>query len=160
MGPIAEYKRFISMKGLHPSKEGHQVLGFRVQGSFLTGYGGLVAPPFERFYLGGDQDLRGFDIRSVSPVAFIATTGKILSPILMARRSPWIRATIAWACATVPVPIQSVVFPGGDTSIVSEPGISHPTGGAGKPGSLRGYGYELLGTQLTTPHLRQRFHRL
>ena len=86
--PIAEYKRFISMKGLHPSKEGHQVLGFRVQGSFITGYGGLVAPPFERFYLGGDQDLRGFDIRSVSPVAFIATTGqRRLSPIPTARRS-------------------------------------------------------------------------
>ncbi|HYY70332.1 MAG TPA: outer membrane protein assembly factor BamA, partial [Terriglobales bacterium] len=75
--PIAEYKRFVSMKGLHPNRDGHQVLGFRMQGSFLTGYGGLVAPPFERFYMGGDQDLRGFDIRSASPWAFIATTTSI-----------------------------------------------------------------------------------
>ena len=27
--------------------------------------------PFERFYLGGDNDLRGFDIRSISPIAFL-----------------------------------------------------------------------------------------
>ncbi len=117
--PIAEYKRFISMKGLHPSREGHQVLGFRVQGSFITGYGGLVAPPFERFYMGGDQDLRGFDIRAVSPVAYIATTGSIVltnpdgTPVPLDPTNP--RAGV-W---TVRVPIQSVIFPGGDTSIVT-----------------------------------------
>ena len=117
--PIAEYKRFTSMKGLRPAKEGRQVLGFRIQGSFLTGYGGLAAPPFERFYLGGDQDLRGFDIRSVSPVAFIATTGTIVltnpdgTPVFKDPTNP--HAGV-W---TVPVPIQSIIFPGGDTSIVT-----------------------------------------
>jgi outer membrane protein insertion porin family len=117
--PTAEYKRFMSMKGLRPNKEGHQVLGFRVQGSFITGYGGLVAPPFQRFYLGGDQDLRGFDVRSVSPVAFIATTGSIVltnpdgTPVPKDPANP--RAG-AW---TVPIPFQSVIFPGGDTSIIS-----------------------------------------
>jgi outer membrane protein insertion porin family len=29
-------------------------------------------PPFQRFYMGGENDIRGFDIRSVSPVAFPA----------------------------------------------------------------------------------------
>ncbi len=117
--PIVEYKRFTSMKGLHPSKEGHQVLGFRVQGSFLSGYGGLVAPPFERFYLGGDQDLRGFDIRSVSPVAFIPTTANIVltnpdgTPV---PKDPTLPRAGVW---TVPIPVQSIVFPGGDTSLVS-----------------------------------------
>ena len=28
-------------------------------------------PPFSRFYMGGENDIRGFDIRSVSPVTFI-----------------------------------------------------------------------------------------
>lgn len=117
--PIAEYKRFTSMKGLHPSKEGHQVLGFRVQGSFLTGYGGLVAPPFERFYLGGDQDLRGFDIRSVSPVAFVSTTSfvPLLNPdgsaVPINPNNP--RAGVI----TVPIPVRTIIFPGGDTSLVS-----------------------------------------
>ena len=34
---------------------------------FITGYGGVVAPPFQRFYMGGEYDLRGFDIRSAFP---------------------------------------------------------------------------------------------
>jgi len=123
--PIAEYKRFTSMKGLHPSREGHQVLGFRVQGSFLTGYGGLVAPPFERFYMGGDQDLRGFDIRSVSPVAFLTTNatvvltnsdGTLVPPNPANLRQGTIPGCVGWC---IPIPIQSIVFPGGDTNIVS-----------------------------------------
>ena len=117
--PTAEYKRFVGMKGLHPSKDGRQVLGFRVQGSFLTGYGGLVAPPFERFYLGGDQDLRGFDIRSVSPVAFIATTGNIVLTNPDGTPVPKDPSNPRAGSITVPVPIQSVIFPGGDTSFVS-----------------------------------------
>ena len=117
--PIAEYKRFISMKGWHPSREGHQVLGFRVQGSFLTGYGGLVAPPFQRFYMGGDQDLRGFDIRSVSPVAYIVTTASV--PLTNPDGTPVPRdPTHPNAGAiTVPIPVQSIIFPGGDTSFVT-----------------------------------------
>jgi outer membrane protein insertion porin family len=117
--PIVEYKRFTTMKGLRPRKEGHQVLGFRVQGSFLTGYGGLVAPPFERFYLGGDQDLRGFDIRSVSPVAFLATTGNIVLTNPDGTPVPKDPSNPLQGSITVPIPIQSIVFPGGDTSIVS-----------------------------------------
>ncbi|HYN16147.1 MAG TPA: outer membrane protein assembly factor BamA, partial [Terriglobales bacterium] len=124
--PVAEYKRFMSMKGLHPSKEGHQVLGFRVQGSFLTGYGGLVAPPFERFYPGGDQDLRGFDIRSVSPVAFLTGTATVVltnpdgtlvppNPANTRQTTPP-PGCLGWC---IPIPIQSIVFPGGDTNIVS-----------------------------------------
>ena len=34
------------------------------------GYAGRVAPPFERFFMGGDTDIRGFDIRAISPIAF------------------------------------------------------------------------------------------
>ncbi len=63
--PIVQYKHF------KPMQKGRNTIGFNVQGSFLAGYGGVVAPPFERFYLGGENDIRGFDIRSVSPVAFL-----------------------------------------------------------------------------------------
>ena len=37
----------------------------------------MVAPPFERFYSGGENDLRGFDIRSISPVAFLPDLARI-----------------------------------------------------------------------------------
>ena len=65
--PVVEWKKF------RPMKKGRNTLGFRVQGSWISGYAGDVAPPFDRFYMGGDQDLRGFDIRSVSPVVFFPT---------------------------------------------------------------------------------------
>ncbi len=117
--PIVEYKRFMSMKGLHPRKEGRQVLGFRVQGSFLSGYGGLVAPPFERFYLGGDEDLRGFDIRSVSPVAFIVSTANIALSNPDGTTVPKDPTNPRAGAITVPIPIQSIFQPGGDTSVVT-----------------------------------------
>src|ERR1019366_7634168 len=44
---------------------------------FIPGFDGLVAPPFQRAYMGGENDLRGFDIRSVSPVAFLPSVGSI-----------------------------------------------------------------------------------
>ena len=52
-------------------------IGFNVQGSFISGFGGLVAPPFQRFYMGGENDIRGFDIRSISPVAFLPSSNQI-----------------------------------------------------------------------------------
>jgi outer membrane protein insertion porin family len=109
--PIVEFKMF------RPVRETH-VFGFRVQSSFLTGYGGRVAPPYERFYLGGETDLRGFDIRTVSPVAFLSTT--VAFPLLnpdgtAVPRDP---ANPRRGNITVPIPVRRIVFPGGDTSVI------------------------------------------
>ncbi len=122
--PIIEYKRFIPMKGLKMldskrANEGNQTFGFRLQGSFLSGYGGRVAPPFERFWLGGDTDLRGFDIRSVSPVAYMTQIVNVTytnpdgSIPLRDPNNPRAGGT------TIPIPVHLLVFPGGDTSLVS-----------------------------------------
>ena len=63
--PIVQYKQFF------PVQKRRNTIGYNVQGSFITGYRGVVAPPFERAYLGGENDLRGFDIRTVSPIAYL-----------------------------------------------------------------------------------------
>ncbi len=63
--PIVQYKQFF------PVNKRRNAIGYNVQGSFISGYNGVVAPPFERAYLGGENDLRGFDIRTVSPIAFL-----------------------------------------------------------------------------------------
>src|ERR1019366_4356314 len=59
--PVVQYKQFF------PVQKRRNAVGYNVQASFITGYNGVVAPPFERAYLGGENDLRGFDIRTVSP---------------------------------------------------------------------------------------------
>jgi outer membrane protein insertion porin family len=119
--PIVQYKKFI------PVQKGRNALGFNIQGSFISGFGGLVAPPFQRSYMGGENDLRGFDIRSVSPVAFLPSVGSIVlrsptsgpipvnpalpcSPTLPSPQSN---------CVTIPIPVDQITFPGGDLSVVT-----------------------------------------
>jgi len=118
--PIIEYKKFI------PVNKRRNAVGYRVQGSYISGFGGLVAPPFQRFFMGGENDVRGFDIRSVSPVAFLPSAGSIVlrnpdnTPIPVNPARPCI-ATLPSPqsnCVTVPIPIDQIVFPGGDLSVV------------------------------------------
>lgn len=116
--PIVEYKEFIPMKGFHPRKDGMQTLGYRIQGSFITGLGGKVAPPFERFFQGGDTDLRGFDVRAISPVAFIADKQTVALTDRAGNTLPADPNNLNAGAYTVTVPINRLVYPGGDTSIV------------------------------------------
>ena len=119
--PIAEYKRWFPMRGIHfthdPSNA-PQILGFRVQGSFMTGYGGIVAPPFERFYMGGESDLRGFDVRTISPAIYLVS--KVNFPLQNpdGTQVPVDPNNLRRGFVTVPIPGYQLIFPGGDTSIV------------------------------------------
>jgi outer membrane protein insertion porin family len=58
-------------KYFHPINHKRNVLAINFVASFATGYDGRELPPYQRLYLGGETDLRGFDIRTVTPVAFI-----------------------------------------------------------------------------------------
>jgi outer membrane protein insertion porin family len=109
--PIVQYKQFI------PVQNRRNAIGFNTQASFISGYGGLVAPPFQRFYMGGENDIRGFDIRSVSPVAFLPSSNTITltnpdgTPV---PKNPANPRQGNWA---IPIPVDQIVFPGGDLSL-------------------------------------------
>jgi len=109
--PILQYKQFF------PVNKKRNAIGYNLQASFITGYGGVVAPPFERFYLGGENDLRGFDIRTISPIAFLPSSQLVTltnpdgTPVPKDPRNP--RAG-NW---TIPVPFEQLVTPGGDLSL-------------------------------------------
>src|SRR5207253_2328184 len=109
--PIVQYKQFI------PMQKRRNAIGFNVQGSFMTGYGGLVAPPFERFYLGGENDLRGFDIRSVSPIAFLPDKAVISLTNPDGTVVPKDPSNPRRGAYTIPIPTERLVFPGGDMSL-------------------------------------------
>ncbi len=47
------------------------ILAFHILASMLTGYSGKLVPPFMRTYIGGEQDIRGFEIWGISPIAFV-----------------------------------------------------------------------------------------
>ena len=94
-------------------------LGMRFQGSFVSGWGGKDAPPFERFYMGGESDLRGFDVRTVSPYVFVTSVQNVTLQNPDGTPVPLDPANPRRGSVTVPVPLTNVTFPGGDTSFVS-----------------------------------------
>jgi outer membrane protein insertion porin family len=94
------------------------VIGMHVQGRWLTGYGGKVAPPFNRFYMGGENDIRGFDIWSISPFAYVPTSSNIqlLNNDGSNRQQRVIQNGVpTFVNATTTIPTYQLVFPGGDT---------------------------------------------
>ena len=102
-------------------KKGH-VIGMHVLGRFLTGYGGKVAPPFNRYYTGGENDIRGFDIWGISPIAFIPSSADV--NVLNNNGTPRMQKTIidgveSFTNVRMTIPIYQLVFPGGDTNVVT-----------------------------------------
>jgi outer membrane protein insertion porin family len=111
--PVLDYQHWI------PVQNKRNAIGFHFQGSFLSGYGGLVAPPFQRFYSGGENDLRGFDIRSISPVAFLptASTVNLRNPDgSIVPKDPTNPLSGPYA---IRIPVDQITFPGGDMSLIS-----------------------------------------
>ena len=94
-------------------------LGIHLQGSFISGWQGRVAPPYQRFYLGGDNDLRGFDIRTVSPYVFVNTVQNVVLTNPDGTQVPVDPTNPRRGFVQIPVPVTNITFPGGDTSFTS-----------------------------------------
>jgi len=90
------------LKYFRPINHRRNAIGVRLLGGFTTGYGGKEVPPYSRFYLGGENDLRGFDIRGVSPVTYIPN---VIHQTI----------SVSGAAFSVPVLVKTITFPGGDT---------------------------------------------
>jgi outer membrane protein insertion porin family len=94
-----EYKYF------HPINKRRNAIGVRFLGAFTIGYGGKEVPPYSRFYMGGENDIRGFDIRGISPVTYIP------SVVDQTISFPYRGGT---GSLNVPLLVNTIVFPGGD----------------------------------------------
>jgi outer membrane protein insertion porin family len=100
--------------------KGH-VIGAHFLGRHVSGYGGRTAPPFNRFYMGGENDIRGFDIWGISPIAYIPSSAQV--PILNAdgsarQQKQIIDGVETFVTASQTIPVYQVIFPGGDTQAV------------------------------------------
>jgi outer membrane protein insertion porin family len=118
--PILQYKQFF------PVQKRRNAIGYNVQASFITGYGGIVAPPFERAYLGGENDIRGFDIRTISPIAYLPSAQTVSlrnadGTFVPANPRFPVQTNSSGGCASncwnIPVPYNQLVTPGGDLSL-------------------------------------------
>ncbi len=113
-GNVKSITNVVDWKYYHPVNKRRNVLSFHASGAFTTGFAGGEPLPYSRFYMGGESDIRGYDIRSITPVTFI--------PVATAQ-------PITYLCNTclnsfgqptqrsfnVPVLGYTITFPGGDT---------------------------------------------
>ena len=118
--PVVGYKRFIPMHYLIPTKEGRNVLGLRVQLGYIHGFAGDVVPPNNRFYEGGETELRGFDVRGATPYGYVPTrvnfqlTNPDGSCVPRDVNNPQDNQ-----CIQVPLPIYGIASVGGDTQMLA-----------------------------------------
>ncbi|PYS54158.1 MAG: outer membrane protein assembly factor BamA [Acidobacteria bacterium] len=79
-GNVAYFRPTVDYRYFHPMNRGRNILAVRFLGSYVQGFKGLSVPFYERFYLGGDFDIRGFDFRAISPIAVLTQNTATLDP--------------------------------------------------------------------------------
>ncbi len=112
-GNVKTVTNVFTFTQFRPIFKKRNVLGLHFTSAFTTGYGGGEVPPFNRFYMGGENDLRGFDIRSISPVTFIPTatsqTFVFTDPTTLGATGTPVQRSF-----TVPILTYTATLPGGD----------------------------------------------
>ena len=116
---------------IHPTFDGQyyhisprwrkNIIAVHLTAQTLFGYGGKVAPPFSRTFLGGENDVRGFEFYSITPVAYIpsmATITDILPGGNPITQKTLVNGVLTQTNASSTVPIYQIITPGGDTSAV------------------------------------------
>jgi outer membrane protein insertion porin family len=120
VNPVVAYKQYIPMHYLKFSKEGRNVLAVRAQLGYISGFGGEVAPPNNRFYAGGEQELRGFDVRGATPYGYVPSrinfelTNPDGSCVPRDPTNPQDNQ-----CIQVPLPVYGIASIGGDSSLTT-----------------------------------------
>src|SRR5262245_5457456 len=118
-GDVKFYQPYVEAKWFRPMNKRRNTLGMRGLFSYISGFGGLSAPIFDRAFIGGEDSIRGFDIRSISPLAMVSQ--RTLVPVT--RRDPSgapVIDPITGGTFTDNVPVySSFITPvGGDTQVV------------------------------------------
>ncbi len=117
----------------HRSPHWHNnTLAFHLLGSTEFGYGGKVVPPFSRTFIGGENDVRGFDFFQITPIAYLPSS--VNAPVLNPDGSTRTQKTLIGGVLTptqvqLPTPIYQIITPGGDTQAVFNFEYRIPIGG-------------------------------
>ncbi|MCU1326794.1 MAG: surface antigen [Bryobacterales bacterium] len=94
------------------------VLAFHLTLSTQFGYGGKVVPPFSRTFMGGENDVRGFQFYSITPVAYIPSSASVnvLNPDGSVRTQKTLQNGYQVQSPVAQrTPIYQIITPGGDT---------------------------------------------
>jgi outer membrane protein insertion porin family len=121
-GTVNQIEPVIDAKYFRHGLAKNHVIGMHFSGRYLTGYGGKTAPPFNRFYMGGENDIRGYDFFEITPIAFVPIEANVTllnndgtprqQRVLDSNGNP------TFVGVTQKIPSYQLVTPGGDTSLV------------------------------------------
>jgi len=121
-GTVNQIEPVIDAKYFRHGFAKNHVIGLHFSGKYLTGYGGKTAPPFNRFYMGGENDIRGYDFFEITPIAFVPVEANVTllnndgtprqQRVLDSNGNPTLVGV------TQKIPSYQLVTPGGDTSLV------------------------------------------
>ena len=95
--PTAEFRYF------RPHTKHQNVIAVRLLTSHIRGFAGTSVPFYDRFFPGGDFDIRGFDFRSLGPISFLTRTVQKLDPETGNQ---------------IAAPFDDIVYVGGDTQAI------------------------------------------
>jgi len=99
-GTVNYYRPTLDYRFYKPMNKGRNTLAIRFLGSHVSGFNGTFVPYYQRFFLGGDFDIRGFDFRQITPIAYVIRNGTVVDPE---------------TGNLVTRPFDDVVYVGGDT---------------------------------------------
>ena len=99
-GNVNYYRPTFDYRYYLPMNRRRNTLAIRLLGSYVQGFRGTSVPYYQRFFMGGDFDIRGFEFRAVSPIAFVVRQIDSIDPE---------------TGNTVKRPFDDIVYVGGDT---------------------------------------------
>jgi outer membrane protein insertion porin family len=102
-GDINFYRPSVDFRYYRPVNHGRNVFAMRAMASYIQSFTNLSVPFYERFFAGGDFDIRGFDFRTLSPISFITRNLPVTDPRTF---------------QTVIRPVDDIVSVGGDTQAI------------------------------------------
>jgi len=121
-GNVNTIRPSLDLKYFHPNPlHRSHILAFHFMGSLLTGYGGKVAPPFSRTFIGGEQDIRGFEIWGITPIAFIASDAQVNvynNDGTPRQQKVLLNGVQTLVPSTMTIPTYQLITPGGDTQLI------------------------------------------
>jgi outer membrane protein insertion porin family len=98
------------------------ILAFHTLASVISGYGGKFIAPFSRTFIGGEQDVRGFEIWGITPIAYVASSASVgvLNDDGSARTQKVVQnGVVTNVPVTMTMPTYQLITPGGDTQVVT-----------------------------------------
>src|SRR5499427_6415291 len=79
-GTVNYYRPTLDYRFYKPMNKGRNTLAVRFLASHVSGFNGTFVPYYQRFFLGGDFDIRGFDFRQITPIAYVIRNGTVVDP--------------------------------------------------------------------------------